>query len=73
MTTEYLLVQYGSNRQTVETVSEGFPQSNVVSPFTWREREREGGEGEREECKGVVMMSLIAMEEKTQVIAFDSK
>jgi hypothetical protein len=48
MTTEYLLVKYGSHRQTVETVGECFPQSNVVPPFTWGGRRGRERETERE-------------------------
>lgn len=34
MTAKYLLIQYCSNWETVETVRKRFPQFNVVPPFT---------------------------------------
>lgn len=35
VTTEDLLINDSSNWEAVETVREGFPQLNVISPFTW--------------------------------------
>jgi len=42
LTAEDPLVDDGSDRKAVETVGEGLPQLDVVSPFAWREEGRVG-------------------------------
>ena len=39
MHSEDLLIDYGSNRKTVETVGEGLPELDVVSSFAYENME----------------------------------
>lgn len=54
MHTEDLLVDHSSDGETVEGVSEGLPQLDVVTTTTWRRGRGKGqgrGEGTRERDK----------------------